>query len=221
MTRSIDEAIVDPVTYARPDVCDALFTQLRRDTPVRWTQPAGYRPFWTVSKYSDIMEVEGQNERFINAPRLTLNTIETEERTRAKTGGNARPGDLRRTQPLRDPRPGDPGVLPLLRRTLRRAAPQSHGRPGDRDRQRADQRPADRDLRTDVLLHDHRRGGSRHHERHGLRRPARPDPEPPRAGPAARAPRPDRPRGRGNAALGHAREALRAHRPRGLPPAGP
>ncbi len=89
MTRSFDEAIVDPVTYAHPDLCDALFTQLRRDTPVRWTQPAGYRPFWTVSKYSDIMEVEGQNERFINAPRLTLNTIETEERTRAKTGGNA------------------------------------------------------------------------------------------------------------------------------------
>lgn len=57
----------------------ALFTKLRREDPVHWTEPDEYRPFWTVSKHADISEIEKQIELFINDPRLTLTTIEAEE----------------------------------------------------------------------------------------------------------------------------------------------
>jgi hypothetical protein len=86
MSGSIDEAIVDPVTCATPGAYDAIFSRLRREEPMRWTEPAGFRPFWTVSKYDDIVEIERQNDKFINAPRAILAPIADEERVRAGTG---------------------------------------------------------------------------------------------------------------------------------------
>lgn len=86
--KSIDNAIVDPKVYASVDGFHELFAKLRKEEPVRWTEPDGYRPFWTVSKHADIMEVERQNDKFLNDPRLTLQTIETEEQVREFTGGS-------------------------------------------------------------------------------------------------------------------------------------
>jgi cytochrome P450 len=84
---SDDDAIVAPATYANPAGCDALFRSLRENDPVRWTTPEGYRPFWAVTKYEDIRQVEGDAERFINAPRLVLHRAEVEQQIRALTGG--------------------------------------------------------------------------------------------------------------------------------------
>ena len=89
MPAGIDEAIVDPRTYATPAVYDELFSRLRRDDPVHWTQPQGHRPFWTVSRYADIQDVEINSQRFLNAPRLVLRSIEAEERVKALTGGRS------------------------------------------------------------------------------------------------------------------------------------
>ncbi len=83
----IDEAIVSPATYADPARCDALFSALRRDEPVRWTQPEGFRPFWTVSKHEDIRAVESDFQRYANAPRLVLRSIAMEDQVKAMTGG--------------------------------------------------------------------------------------------------------------------------------------
>jgi cytochrome P450 len=90
MSKSIDEAIVDPVICATPHLYDEIFTRLRRDEPVRSTAPAGYRPFWTVAKYDDIVEVQRQDDIFINEPRLNLASIaeETKTRTGAGKGGS-------------------------------------------------------------------------------------------------------------------------------------
>lgn len=88
--KSIDNAIADPKVYARPEEFHALFSRLRKEEPVRWTEPEGYRPFWTVSKHADIMEVERQNDKFLNDPRLTLQTIQTEEEIKKFTGGNSK-----------------------------------------------------------------------------------------------------------------------------------
>ena len=85
-TRKLDEAIINPVTYATPGAYDDIFNRLRREEPVRWTEPEGYRPFWTVSKYNDIVEIERQNDKFINWPRMNLNSIAEEERVRNGTG---------------------------------------------------------------------------------------------------------------------------------------
>ncbi|PKP71786.1 MAG: cytochrome P450 [Alphaproteobacteria bacterium HGW-Alphaproteobacteria-5] len=87
---SIDNAIADPRTYASMEAYHDLFTKLREEAPVRWTEPDGYRPFWTVSKHADIMAVERQNDKFLNDPRLTLQTIELEEEVRKFTGGETK-----------------------------------------------------------------------------------------------------------------------------------
>jgi cytochrome P450 len=86
--KSVDNAIADPKTYASEADFHSLFTKLRRDEPIHWTEPDDYRPFWTVSKHADISEIERQNELFINDPRLTLTTIETEEKVKEFTGGS-------------------------------------------------------------------------------------------------------------------------------------
>jgi cytochrome P450 len=93
-TRKLDDVIVDPVTYATPGAYDDIFKGLRREEPARWTEPEGYRPFWTVSKYNDIIEIERQNDKFVNEPRLNLNPLAEEETIRARTGGSVNPISL-------------------------------------------------------------------------------------------------------------------------------
>ncbi|TXL74810.1 cytochrome P450 [Vineibacter terrae] len=84
----IDRAIVDPRTYADQAACDALFARLRRERPAHWTAPDSVRPFWTISRHADIKDIERQNDRFINDPRLVLTSIADEERVKRITGGN-------------------------------------------------------------------------------------------------------------------------------------
>ncbi len=83
----VDNAIVSGKTYADESVYHPLFAKLRRADPVHWTAPEGVRPFWTVTRHADIMEIERQAQRFINDPRLVIQTIEAEERTKKFTGG--------------------------------------------------------------------------------------------------------------------------------------
>src|SRR5947209_8471590 len=92
--RRLDDIIVDPQTYATPEAYEEIFTKLRSEEPVRWTEPEGYRPFWLVSKYHDVLEIERQNDKFINWPRLNLVSIEEEEKVRAGSGKGS-------TNPLR------------------------------------------------------------------------------------------------------------------------
>lgn len=84
---NIDEAIVDPKTYADPGLFQQVYTSLRKEDPVHWTKPENYRPFWTITKHADIVEVERQSDKFLNAPRMMLFTHEEEEAIREATGG--------------------------------------------------------------------------------------------------------------------------------------
>jgi cytochrome P450 len=83
----VDEAIVSHKTYGDLEQQHALFSMLRRDDPVHWTEPQGYRPFWTISRHKDVMEIEKQNDKFINAPRTKLLSIEFESKVREAMGG--------------------------------------------------------------------------------------------------------------------------------------
>jgi cytochrome P450 len=83
----VDEAIASHKTYGSLEQQHALFSMLRRDDPVHWTEPNGYRPFWTVSKHRDVMEIEKQNDKFINAPRTKLLSIEFESKVKEAMGG--------------------------------------------------------------------------------------------------------------------------------------
>ena len=80
--------ITTPQAFADPATLLSNYKRLRAEAPVCFMEPAGYRPYWAVTKHADIMEVEKQNDRFINDPRLTVMPIETEQMILEMTGGN-------------------------------------------------------------------------------------------------------------------------------------
>jgi cytochrome P450 len=77
--RALDNAIASNKSYGNLDVQHALFRRLRAEDPLHWTEPDGFRPFWTVSRHADVMEVERQSDRFLGGPRSKLFSIEFEQ----------------------------------------------------------------------------------------------------------------------------------------------
>jgi cytochrome P450 len=73
-TAALDDAsvLVDAARYARDGYPHDAWSVLRRNDPVSWCEPEGYRPFWAVTKHEDIKHVSGHPDLFHNAPRLTL-----------------------------------------------------------------------------------------------------------------------------------------------------
>jgi cytochrome P450 len=71
--------LADPQAYADLPRLHAALTHLRASTPVVWVEAADYRPFWAITKHTDIMAIERANDLFINAPRPVLMTAEEEE----------------------------------------------------------------------------------------------------------------------------------------------
>src|SRR5262245_17047478 len=49
--------VSDPRLY-QDDVWYPYFERLRREAPVHWCRESLYGPYWSVSKYKDIMQVE-------------------------------------------------------------------------------------------------------------------------------------------------------------------
>ncbi|HEV2561411.1 MAG TPA: cytochrome P450 [Rhizomicrobium sp.] len=83
----LDNALASPVTYGDEARIHALLTQLRKEDPVHWTAPDGFRPYWVVTKHADILEIEKQNDKFLNEPRSVLMDIKTETDLCAMWGG--------------------------------------------------------------------------------------------------------------------------------------
>ncbi len=81
-----DDALINPEVVANEAEMHALFTALRRDDPVHWTTPAGFRPFWSITRHADITAISKANSRFINRKRTYLTPIAAEETTKAMTG---------------------------------------------------------------------------------------------------------------------------------------
>ena len=84
------EALVSPAVHADERRVHALFSQLRHTSPVHWTQPADYRPFWALTRHADIMEVSRRNDIFINSRRLNLMTRAQEAAAKRAVGKFAR-----------------------------------------------------------------------------------------------------------------------------------
>ncbi|WP_411289318.1 cytochrome P450 [Phenylobacterium sp.] len=56
----------------RDDAHWAYFERLRREDPVHWTPESNYGPFWSITKYNDIMAVDTNHEVFSSANGIAL-----------------------------------------------------------------------------------------------------------------------------------------------------
>jgi cytochrome P450 len=84
----IAATLVDPAAYADHRIHDA-YKWLRANNPVGLAEPAGYDPFWVVTRHADILQVSRQNDLFSNSNRSTvLNDRESVQRTQQITGGS-------------------------------------------------------------------------------------------------------------------------------------
>ena len=88
----IGAALANPHTYQDRHHYNALLTQLRREAPLYWATPEGYRPFWAVTRHADIIEVERQPELFLSGPRLELMSVEQERKVKDATGRDSAVG---------------------------------------------------------------------------------------------------------------------------------
>ena len=88
MNKEDFKKIAYPETYADEKELHDIFTFMRKEDPVSWVEPNQFRPFWAISKHEDIIEIEKQNELFINDPRTTLMDIPTEDAIKEFTGGS-------------------------------------------------------------------------------------------------------------------------------------
>jgi cytochrome P450 len=79
MTDFTPNTIADPTLYGDPDRLQRFYAWLRRDQPVVYAEPEGFRPFWIVSRHADIKELERQPEIFNAGPRMTLLPIPVEQ----------------------------------------------------------------------------------------------------------------------------------------------
>jgi cytochrome P450 len=84
---AIDDAIASPATYGDEAGLHAILTKLRTEDPVHWTEPEGFRPYWALTKYADILEIEKQNDKFLNEPRSVLMDKKAEHDLAAMWGG--------------------------------------------------------------------------------------------------------------------------------------
>jgi cytochrome P450 len=77
-----DEAaglLADPQAYTDEQRLHTMLTHLRANAPVSRVEVPNYRPFWAITKYADIMDIERDNTLFTNWPRPVLATIEGDE----------------------------------------------------------------------------------------------------------------------------------------------
>ena len=88
MNKEDFKKIAYPETYADEKELHDIFTFMRKEDPVSWVEPDQFRPFWAITKHEDIIEIEKQNEFFINDPRTTLMDIPTEDAIKEFTGGS-------------------------------------------------------------------------------------------------------------------------------------
>lgn len=80
------EVFVDPTAYAEDERFHAACQILRREHPVIRVESDIYRPFWAITRHADVLEIERDNEHFLNAPRPLLAPAAVEALAEAGNG---------------------------------------------------------------------------------------------------------------------------------------
>jgi len=68
--------LVDPARFARSGYPHAVWTRLRAEAPVAHFAPAGYRPFWAITRHADMVDVASQPVRFSSAHGIILGSVD-------------------------------------------------------------------------------------------------------------------------------------------------
>ena len=68
--------IATPEHYERNGYPHAEWKWLRRNAPVFWYERDNVEPFWAITKHADIIEIGKQPQKFLNAPRLAVFTLD-------------------------------------------------------------------------------------------------------------------------------------------------
>jgi cholest-4-en-3-one 26-monooxygenase len=68
--------IITPEHYERNGYPHREWTYLRKHAPVFWYDRPNVEPFYAVTKYTDIVEIGKQPDKFVNEPRLAIFTSE-------------------------------------------------------------------------------------------------------------------------------------------------
>jgi cytochrome P450 len=79
-TIPLDQIDVSKSRIFQDDVWPDWFARLRRDDPVHFTPDSQFGPYWSVTKYKDIMKVETNPAVFSSASGITLLDQETQYR---------------------------------------------------------------------------------------------------------------------------------------------
>lgn len=78
--------VISPDGHADDARLQAAFKLLRAQAPVLWVDTPGIRPFWLVTRHTDIAAVERKGGPFIAAPRTFLSSEVAEDRLRRILG---------------------------------------------------------------------------------------------------------------------------------------
>ena len=76
--------LTDARAYSDEKRLYAALAHLRANAPVCWVESEGFQPFWAITKYTDIMDIERQNDLFTNDPRPFLQMAELDAKLRAE-----------------------------------------------------------------------------------------------------------------------------------------
>lgn len=86
----LDEDIASHHVFANEAHWREVFARVRAEDPVHLTKTKAYAPFWAVTKHADVMEVERQSDKFLNAPMtFMLDRVEHEERMKETKGAGS------------------------------------------------------------------------------------------------------------------------------------
>jgi cytochrome P450 len=64
--------VIGARTYGERGYPHDAWARLRRESPVHFMRPPGYKPFWAVTRHADIVEVSTQPDKFRSAGRFIL-----------------------------------------------------------------------------------------------------------------------------------------------------
>ena len=81
--------LVKPTTVANDAYFQALTAHMRKNDPVPYIESDTHKSFWVATKHADIIEIERQDEKFLNTQNSVLMRREVEEQAVAGGGGPA------------------------------------------------------------------------------------------------------------------------------------